>query len=179
MNEAPLAESGKIVSVDQKFLKDVEGGRYSNYLFTTLVAKDRRFTKTNFRYSFFENSYLRDCHFDSCDFTGCRFTNTNLSGSKFSGCKFDYSYFEKTLVEPEILDTQCPGFENLKLRFARTLRTNFQQLGDPAQPRDDLGPADVAGVDDMGHACQALLRLGAQQAVRIRNDSDPHGANVT
>ncbi|WP_197427546.1 pentapeptide repeat-containing protein [Bradyrhizobium retamae] len=86
----------------------------------------------NFRYSFFEHSYLRDCHFDSCDFTGCRFTNTNLAGSKFSGCKFDYVYFEKTQVEPAILDTECPGFENLKLRFARTLRTNFQQLGDAA-----------------------------------------------
>ena len=54
----------------------------------------------------------------------------NLAGSKFSGCKFDYASFEKTLVEPAILDTECPGFENLKLRFARTLRTNFQQLGD-------------------------------------------------
>jgi hypothetical protein len=77
-----------------------------------------------------KHSYLRDCHFDSCDFTGCRFTNTNLAGSKFSGCKFDYVSFEKTLVEPAILETECPGFENLKLRFARTLRTNFQQLGD-------------------------------------------------
>ena len=108
----------------------MDGGKYSNYLFTRLVAKDKRFTKVNFRYSFFEYSYLRDCHFDSCDFTGCRFTNTNLSGSKFSGCKFDYASFEKTLVEPAILETECPGFENLKLRFARTLRTNFQQLGD-------------------------------------------------
>jgi hypothetical protein len=29
-----------------------------------------------------------------------------------------------------ILDTECPGHENLKMRFARSLRTNFQQLGD-------------------------------------------------
>ena len=40
--------------------------------------------------------------------------------------------------------------------------------GDPAEVRDDLGPADVAGVDDMGDAGQALLRLGTQQAVRVR-----------
>jgi hypothetical protein len=130
MSDAPLIESGKIASVDQKFRNDVNGGRYSNYVFTRLVAKDKHFTKVNFRYSFFEQSYLRDCHFDSCDFTGCRFANTNLSGSKFSGCKFDYASFEKTLVEPAILETECPGFENLKLRFARTLRTNYQQLGD-------------------------------------------------
>jgi hypothetical protein len=30
----------------------------------------------------------------------------------------------------EILRTNCPGLENLKLKFARTLRTNFQSLGD-------------------------------------------------
>jgi len=46
---------------------------------------------------------------------------------------------------------------------------------DPAECRDDLGPADVAGMDDVGHAGEVLLRLGAQQAVRVRNDSDPHG----
>lgn len=130
MGDENLTASGKIVSVDEKFQSDMDGGKYSNYLFTRLVAKDRTFKKVNFRYSFFEHSYLRDCYFDSCDFVGCRFTNTNLAGSKFSGCKFDYASFEKTLVEPAILETECPGFENLKLRFARTLRTNFQQLGD-------------------------------------------------
>ncbi|WP_441228526.1 pentapeptide repeat-containing protein [Tardiphaga sp. 20_F10_N6_6] len=130
MKEEPLIESGKTISADKKFASDVDGGKYSNYVFTRLVAKDRRFTKVNFKYTFFEHSYLRDCHFDSCDFTGCRFTNSNLSGSKFSGCKFEYSYFEKTLVEPAILETECPSYENLKRSFARTLRTNFQQLGD-------------------------------------------------
>ena len=69
-----LIDSGKTVSIDKKFRNNLDGGRYSNYLFTRLVAKDKCFTKVNFRYSFFENSYLRDCHFDSCDFTGCRFT---------------------------------------------------------------------------------------------------------
>jgi len=45
---------------------------------------------------------------------------------------------------------------------------------DAAQARDDLGTADVAGVDDMRNAGEALLRLGAQQAVRIRNHSYLH-----
>lgn len=132
MSDTALVSSGKQLSVDQKFAGNVGESKYANHVFTRLVAKDKRFTKVNFRYSFFEGSYLRDCHFDSCDFTGCRFTNTNLTGSKFSGCKFDYATFEKTLVDPIILETECPGFENLKLRFARTLRTNFQQIGDAA-----------------------------------------------
>jgi Pentapeptide repeats (9 copies) len=130
MSDSTLVTSGKQISVDEKFEDHVEEAKYANYLFTRLVAKDKNFTKVRFRYSFFESSYLRDCHFDSCDFTGCRFVNTNLSGSKFSGCKFDYATFEKTLVDPSILETECPGFENLKLRFARSLRTNYQQIGD-------------------------------------------------
>lgn len=48
----------------------------------------------------------------------------------FSGCKFEYSDFERTLVDSVILDTGCPGPENLKMKFARTLRVNYQQLED-------------------------------------------------
>lgn len=53
-----------------------------------------------------------------------------FQGSSFTGCTFDYATFERTLIENEILDTCCPAFENLKSRFARTLRTNYQSLGD-------------------------------------------------
>jgi hypothetical protein len=48
----------------------------------------------------------------------------------FLGSKFDYSYFEKTLIDSDILETNAPSVENLKERFARTLRTNYQSLGD-------------------------------------------------
>jgi len=125
-----LVSSGKTVTVDQKFDTDETGSRYANYVFLRLVAMRRRFERIDFKYSIFDTCYLRDCEFDTCDFTGCRFVNTQLPGAKFSGCKFDYATFEKTHVDPSILDRECPGHENLKSRFARTLRTNFQQLGD-------------------------------------------------
>jgi hypothetical protein len=95
-----------------------------------LTAKGRHFKKVDFRYSVFEGSYLRDCTFDSCDFTGCRFAGTSFHGSSFVDCKFDYATFERTLITSEILENCCPPYENVKLRFARTLRVNFQQLGD-------------------------------------------------
>jgi hypothetical protein len=50
-------------------------------------------------------------------------------GSSFTGCIFDYATFERTLVDDDILTSACPGLENLKLKFARSLRTNFQQVG--------------------------------------------------
>jgi hypothetical protein len=81
-------------------------------------------------FHFFDSCYLREAQFDSCDFTGCRFVATNLHGASFSDCRFDYATFERTIVDPAIIETECPSYENLRLRFARTLRMNYQQLGD-------------------------------------------------
>jgi Pentapeptide repeats (9 copies) len=125
-----LINSNKTVITDQRFDSDESNTHFSNHVFVRLVAMGRTFTKVNFRYTFFDDCYLRNCQFDSCDFTGCRFVNTQLPGAKFSGCKFDYATFEKTLIDARVLDTECPGLENLKMRFARSLRINFQQLGD-------------------------------------------------
>ncbi len=125
-----LGKSGKKEEKDKKFDTDVTEQEYANRLFTRLVAKGKRFERVDFRYCTFDASYLRDCVFDSCDFTGCRFVSCMLQGSSFSGCKFDYATFERTLVDIDVLDNNAPAFENLKLRFARTLRMNFQQIGD-------------------------------------------------
>jgi uncharacterized protein YjbI with pentapeptide repeats len=109
-----LSESGRIQQIDKMFEVDVQDGSFVNQLFVRLVAKEKRFTKVDFKKSIFDTCYLRNCKFDSCDFTGCRFVATNLHGSTFSGCKFDYSTFERTLVDADILSTECPGYENLK-----------------------------------------------------------------
>jgi hypothetical protein len=125
-----LSVSNRVSQIDKLFDDDVADVAFSNQLFIRLVAKERRFTNVDFRYSIFESCYLRNCVFDSCDFIGCRFVGTTLDGSAFSGCKFDYATFDKTGVDNDILNEGCPGHENLKMRFARTLRTNYQQLGD-------------------------------------------------
>jgi len=125
-----LSDSHRVSQIDKVFTEDVSGGQFSNQLFIRLAAKGRRFTTVDFKYSIFDSCYLRNCVFDSCDFIGCRFVGTNLEGSAFSGCKFDYAIFEKTGVDNDILSHACPGHENLKMRFARTLRMNYQQLGD-------------------------------------------------
>lgn len=125
-----LSDSDRVHEVDRKFLQDVTNEKFVNTLFVRLVAKKVRFIGIDFRYSIFDTCYLRNCIFDSCDFTGCRFIGTNIYGSKFSGCKFEYSSFEKTIIDSDILDTECPSPENLKMKFARTLRVNYQQIGD-------------------------------------------------
>lgn len=116
--------------LDEKFESNISNTSFSNKLFMRLVAKGKRFENVDFKYTFFDNCYLRNCVFDSCDFTGCRFIGVNFYGTSFSGCKFEYATFERTTIDSDILDTGCPGWDNLKLRFARTLRMNYQQLGD-------------------------------------------------
>lgn len=125
-----LEDSGREKLTDKKIVDHLTSERFINKLFERLVAKGVRFKNIDFRYCIFDAAYLRNCNFEDCDFTGCRFINSSLIGSSFNGCKFDYATFEKTQIDNDILEVGCPGPENLKLKFARSLRLNYQQNGD-------------------------------------------------
>lgn len=99
-------------------------------IFVRLNANRIRFTNVSFEHSVFDGCYFRGCVFDSCNFTGCRFVGSNLHQSTFPGSKFDYATFERSQIEDDILTTAAPREENLRMRFARSLRMNFQQIGD-------------------------------------------------
>ena len=122
--------SGRIVSSDQAVPNNLKNETLNNRQFVRLVAYNKKFVGCSFRNTTFEVCYLRKCTFDSCDFSGCHFDRCKLPGTSFQECKFDYATFERTLIEPEILKTGCPSFENLQMRFARSLRINYQELGD-------------------------------------------------
>ncbi|URX62041.1 pentapeptide repeat-containing protein [Luteibacter anthropi] len=115
---------------DRQFVQDVTRSEFKNKIFIRLTAVEKRFEKVDFKYCTFDACYLRKCTFDSCDFTGCRFVGTSFSGSNFSGCKFDYAVFERTDIDGDILVDGRPSEENLAMRFSRSLRLNFQQMGD-------------------------------------------------
>lgn len=93
-------------------------------------CKEKALTKVNFTHSYFDNCYFRKVVFDSCVFYGCKFVNCNFHDCSFPGCKFDYAIFEKTYIDSEILYNNCPSHNNLKLKFARSLRINYQSIGD-------------------------------------------------
>jgi hypothetical protein len=129
---AMYADSTKSPLNDKRFEEDESNSAYIGLVFVRLSAKGRKFYNVDFRYSTFDACYFRNAQFISCDFTGCRFVGSNFHGATFSECKFDYASFEKTMIDPTILDTEYPKPENLRARFARTLRMNFAQLGDVA-----------------------------------------------
>ena len=134
-----MINSGREKLTDKKFIDSVLGAVFINKLFERLVALEVCFKSVDFSYCIFDSAYLRNCSFESCNFTGCRFISSNLSGSSFNGCQFNYATFEKTFVDDDILEVGCPGPENLKFKFARSLRLNFQQIGDARSANKAIG----------------------------------------
>lgn len=99
-------------------------------VFIRLNAKDVRFKNVSFLHCVFEGCYINSCVFDSCDFTGCRFIASNFHQTTFASCDFRYATFERTHIDSEILDSEAPREENLRMHFSRSLRMNYQQVGD-------------------------------------------------
>ena len=124
-----LRDSGREEIKDKAVPEDIGSSDWSNTQFVRLVAIGKRFTKVNFSSSTFDSCYLRNCQFDRCNFTGAHFVSTNMHGAKFRGCVFDYALFERTVIDDDVLTDNCPSHENLKMRFARSLRMNYQQMG--------------------------------------------------
>lgn len=110
--------------------ENLSNENFEKNIFIRTAAIEKTFNNIDFKFCIFDNVYFKKCKFNSCDFTGCKFINSNLRGSSFNNCDFKYSSFDKTIVDNDILHNSAPSEENWKLDFARTLRTNYQQLGD-------------------------------------------------
>ncbi len=99
-------------------------------VFVRLNSKKKiTFKNVSFIHCIFDNCYFNNCVFDTCDFTGCRFLGSNFHQTTFRGCKFDFATFERSQLDDDIL-SEAPREENLRMRFARSLRMNYQQIGD-------------------------------------------------
>lgn len=127
---ASLVPHVRAVETDKEWVSNLSGDVVEDHVLQRVGAKEIHFTDVSFKYSIFDGCYMRSCVFVGCDFTGCRFVGSNFYGSTFSDCKFDYAMFERTIIDSDVLESSAPRWENLRQRFARTLRTNYQSLGD-------------------------------------------------
>lgn len=125
-------DNGRIKIQDKQINENIEEHRFKLINFIGLVAIKITFKKVDFSNCIFESVYLRNCRFIDCDFTGVKFVNSNLLGSGFSGCTFKYATFEKTVIDNDIFEKNLPKEENLQRKLLRSLRVNYQQLGDTA-----------------------------------------------
>ena len=122
--------SNKQVITDYYVHADVTDQAFKYKVFTRLTARKIIFKNVSFEHSVFDACYMRSCVFDSCNFTGCRFIGSNFHQSSFPDSRFEYAIFERCQFDSDILTAWNPREENLKMRFARSLRMNFQQVGD-------------------------------------------------
>uniref|UniRef100_E6QT41 Pentapeptide repeat protein n=1 Tax=mine drainage metagenome TaxID=410659 RepID=E6QT41_9ZZZZ len=106
-----------------------EPQRLAFKVFIRLNAKKVTFKNISFLHCVFDGCYFNTCVFDSCDFTGCRFISSNFHQSSFAGCKFEFATFERSQLDDDILVSEAPKEENLRMHFARSLRMNYQQIG--------------------------------------------------
>ena len=112
-----------------QFQNDVKDESFDMSYFRLAAAVKRKFENVSFKYCIFDNCYFRNCKFIDCDFTGVQFIESSFRGSTFDGSKFDYARFNSTLITTSLIDRNLPGFENVALEFARSLRVNFSQTG--------------------------------------------------
>ena len=131
--DTSLKLGNRKVITDYYFDQNVaeQSSKYAQTIFIRLNARKKlRFEKVSFKQCVFDGCYVNNCSFDSCDFTGCRFIGSNFHQSSFVECKFDYATFERTQIDDDILISEAPREENLRMRFARSLRMNYSQIGD-------------------------------------------------
>lgn len=121
--------SSKKSFIEKKQYYIIEGNKFENFLFIRAIAKNIIFQNVDFSKTYFESAYLRDCRFIRCNFEGAKFSGSNLIGSYFEDCNFDYVIFEKTFVDDEIFEC-APKKDNLKYKFARSLKLNYASIGD-------------------------------------------------
>lgn len=121
--------SSQSIKIDKYNFYKIKGNNFSLHLFTRAVAKNIYFEEVDFSKTYFDNSYIRDCRFIRCNFEGAKFTNSNLQGSYFEDCNFDFVIFEKTFLDDEIFEC-APKKNNLKYKFARSLKLNYASIGD-------------------------------------------------
>ncbi|ECH0862859.1 pentapeptide repeat-containing protein [Salmonella enterica subsp. enterica] len=133
INKTPALLIGNREVITDRYVSTKISNQPENYkykIYIRLNAIKQEFEKVSFLHCVFDTCYFNNCSFNSCNFTGCRFIGCNLHQSSFSGCTFDYAVFERCQIDDDILESEAPKQENLKMRFARSLRMNFQQVGD-------------------------------------------------
>lgn len=111
--------------------KEIFNASFSNTHFLRVVASPHtKFFNVDFSYCILDHAYLRNCSFDSCKFLGAKILNSNLQGTSFVKCDFRYAIFEKTIIDNDFIFNNLPVESNLRYKLLKSLRVNFQQLGE-------------------------------------------------
>ncbi|WP_082920150.1 pentapeptide repeat-containing protein [Halomonas caseinilytica] len=128
--EGPFREHRKDHVVDVEVMADIhDSSLFFQKRLERIFAVSRRFMRVSFKQVVIRDCYFRNCEFIDCDFTGAHISSSNFQGAKFEGCNFSYATFEKTEIELDVITHNLPPYENLKRDLARSIRTNYESIG--------------------------------------------------
>jgi hypothetical protein len=126
----PLKEKIQTKIENQDLLEDMENVDLTSSVIKNLGAKDRKFDNVKFTYARIYDCYFRKAAFHDCDFTGAKIYDSNFKDATFHCCRFDYARFSNTIVSSDQMLNSLPGYENVQREFVRSLRKNFESIGD-------------------------------------------------
>jgi len=107
-----------------------ENEDFSGSQFIDFGAKSCKFRKCRFDHCTFLRAYFRNADFEDCSFIGSKFRDSTFRGAVFrDGAVFNYSTFRASIMPPAEMLRNQPSEPNLKLKYARSLRQNFSELG--------------------------------------------------
>lgn len=125
-----MADMTRHQVVEKEFRENTSNQDYRFHLFKRVSAVDLEFNNIDFSFVVFDDCYFRNCKFFDCTFTGAQFKSSSFRGSAFRGSTFDYARFNNSKITPDLINQNIPGWENVALEFAQSLRVNFAQIGD-------------------------------------------------
>lgn len=100
--------------------------------------KEAEFQDCSFSHTVFIDCYFRGAKFTKTTFNGCFFERCNFDGARIANCDFEYSEFSLCRIAYSQLEDCFPKWQNVLLRFARSLRKNAESTGDPEEYRKFL-----------------------------------------
>jgi hypothetical protein len=124
-----LIDHVKPLIEDKEVGAEVRDTNLSQHTLRRVYAVKKVFIDVSFKQAEISQCYFRNCRFIRCDFTGTNISRSNFRGSQYEECKFSYSTWEHTILDEEFLDNCLPSEENLARDLVRSLRVNFNQIG--------------------------------------------------
>lgn len=120
----------------QNFTDTVSAENFASATIEWMRGKQITFRDCDFSHSLVKSSYFHRATFIRCKFVGTAFVDTNLRGAKFEWCDFEYATFRNTPVLVREVLKNAPNWENARRELARSLRKNYDALGDVDSARE-------------------------------------------
>jgi hypothetical protein len=132
ISDVPKGAYGESLLVKEEVLKENESIENVKLKFSSLVRlamKGAKVKNGDFLQCVFDEVYARHALFENVNFSGSYFKNCNFSNSTFYHCDLSFCKFEKCDLPYKSIMSCLPSEPNIRRELARSLKVNYQGLG--------------------------------------------------